>query len=83
MAAVKTKNGFNRLPLRALDKPLKRVPWSLAARFTGLKPRWEWEVGLSWPYTLLKMNQYRRFPCGKPRAFRSVHLGIWGFASAA
>jgi len=39
MAAVKNENGFNRLPLRALDKPLKRFPWWLAARFTGLKPR--------------------------------------------
>jgi len=39
MAAVKNENGFNRLPLWALDKPLKRFPWSLAARFTGLKPR--------------------------------------------
>jgi len=39
MAVVKNENGFNRLPLRALDKPLKRFLWSLATRFTGLKPR--------------------------------------------
>jgi len=39
MAVVKNENGFNRLPLQALDKPLKRFPWSLAARFIGLKPR--------------------------------------------
>jgi len=58
MAAAKKENGFNRLPLRALNKPLKRFPWSLAARFTGLKPRWEWEVGFSWHDALLKLKQY-------------------------
>jgi len=37
MAAVKNENGFNRLPLRALDKPLKRFPWSLAAGYHRAK----------------------------------------------